>query len=183
MKWHLVSLSVVADNAILSRLELGRPTGCILLFVDLRFASPSNHHTSWRLEVLAFLLISFRAFYQTTLLQMCREGLCIGIAGQARVWIPNNDSRGLAMARAFCDFCLKDFGLISVPDIFYRRLTEGDELIILATDGPGYGMFSRTREAVDIMASAPGRATASCPRSRGLCGSGLEAQVPQFEER
>ncbi|PKI38806.1 hypothetical protein CRG98_040800 [Punica granatum] len=80
------------------------------------------------------------------------------------------------MARAFCDFCLKDFGLISVPDIFYRRLTEGDELIILATDGPGYGMFSRTREAVDIMASAPGRATASCPRSRGLCGSGLEAQ-------
>ncbi|GKD47586.1 probable protein phosphatase 2C 33, partial [Tanacetum coccineum] len=29
-----------------------------------------------------------------------------------RVWLPNNDSPGLAMARAFGDFCLKDFGLI-----------------------------------------------------------------------
>lgn len=53
----------------------------------------------------------------------------------ARVWLPNNDSPGLAMARAFGDFCLKDFGLISVPDIYYRRLTERDEFIILATDG------------------------------------------------
>lgn len=53
----------------------------------------------------------------------------------ARVWLPNNDSPGLAMARAFGDFCLKDFGLISVPDIFYRQLTERDEFIILATDG------------------------------------------------
>lgn len=53
----------------------------------------------------------------------------------ARVWLPNNDSPGLAMARAFGDFCLKDFGLISEPDISYRRLTEKDEFIVLATDG------------------------------------------------
>ena len=53
----------------------------------------------------------------------------------ARVWLPNNDSPGLAMARAFGDFCLKDFGLISVPDVFYRHLTERDEFVILATDG------------------------------------------------
>ena len=53
----------------------------------------------------------------------------------ARVWLPNNDSPGLAMARAFGDFCLKDFGLISVPEISYRRLTEKDEFIVLATDG------------------------------------------------
>jgi hypothetical protein len=53
----------------------------------------------------------------------------------ARVWLPNNDSPGLAMARAFGDFCLKDYGLISVPEISYRRLTEKDEFIILATDG------------------------------------------------
>lgn len=39
------------------------------------------------------------------------------------------------MARAFGDFCLKDFGLISVPEISYRRLTEKDEFIVLATDG------------------------------------------------
>lgn len=55
----------------------------------------------------------------------------------ARVWLPNNDSPGLAMARAFGDFCLKDFGLISVPEVSYRRLTEKDEFIVLATDGVG----------------------------------------------
>ncbi|XP_028792217.1 LOW QUALITY PROTEIN: probable protein phosphatase 2C 33 [Neltuma alba] len=55
----------------------------------------------------------------------------------ARVWLPNNDSPGLAMARAFGDFCLKDFGLISVPEISYRRLTEKDEFVVLATDGVG----------------------------------------------
>lgn len=53
----------------------------------------------------------------------------------ARVWLPNNDSPGLAMARAFGDFCLKDFGLISVPEVSYRRLTGKDEFIVLATDG------------------------------------------------
>lgn len=53
----------------------------------------------------------------------------------ARVWLPNNDSPGLAMARAFGDFCLKDFGLISVPEISHRRLTEKDEFVVLATDG------------------------------------------------
>lgn len=53
----------------------------------------------------------------------------------ARVWLPNNDAPGLAMARALGDFCLKDFGLISVPEISYRCLSEEDEFIVLATDG------------------------------------------------
>ncbi|CAH9104532.1 unnamed protein product [Cuscuta europaea] len=55
--------------------------------------------------------------------------------GVHRVWLPNADSPGLAMARAFGDFCLKDFGLISVPEVSYRRLTEKDEFVVLATDG------------------------------------------------
>ncbi|CAH2060573.1 unnamed protein product, partial [Thlaspi arvense] len=53
----------------------------------------------------------------------------------ARVWLPNSDSPGLAMARAFGDFCLKYYGLVSVPDTNYRRLTERDHFIILASDG------------------------------------------------
>ncbi|CAN1197219.1 Probable protein phosphatase 2C 6 [Linum perenne] len=77
----------------------------------------------------------------------------------ARVWLPNNDSPGLAMARAFGDFCLKDFGLISVPDLYYRRLTSKDEFIILASDGV-WDVLSN-KEAVDIVASAPSRATAA----------------------
>lgn len=53
----------------------------------------------------------------------------------ARVWLPNSNSPGLAMARAFGDFCLKNFGLISVPDISHHHVTEKDEFVVLATDG------------------------------------------------
>ena len=56
------------------------------------------------------------------------------------------------MARAFGDFCLKDYGLISVPDISYHRLTEKDEFIILATDGvrfiSSYAPFNMAPETV-----------------------------------
>ncbi|CAA0836240.1 Probable protein phosphatase 2C 33 [Striga hermonthica] len=52
-----------------------------------------------------------------------------------RVWMPNEDCPGLAMARAFGDFCLKDFGLISTPEVTYRKLNERDEFVVLATDG------------------------------------------------
>jgi serine/threonine protein phosphatase PrpC len=53
----------------------------------------------------------------------------------ARVWLPKDNSPGLAMARAFGDFCLKDHGVISRPDLSYLRTTEKDEFIVLATDG------------------------------------------------
>lgn len=77
----------------------------------------------------------------------------------ARVWLPHNDSPGLAMARAFGDFCLKDFGLISVPDVSYHRLTERDEFIVLATDGV-WDVLSN-KEVVEIVASAPSQTTAA----------------------
>lgn len=77
----------------------------------------------------------------------------------ARVWLPNNDSPGLAMARAFGDFCLKDFGLISVPDVSYRRITDRDEFIVLATDGV-WDVLSN-EEVVAIIASAPVRSYAA----------------------
>ncbi|KAK1292189.1 putative protein phosphatase 2C 66 [Acorus calamus] len=77
----------------------------------------------------------------------------------ARLWLPNSDSPGLAMARAFGDFCLKDFGLISVPDISYRHLTDRDEFVVLATDGV-WDVLSN-KEVVDIVASAPSRAMAA----------------------
>ncbi|KAJ4721546.1 putative Protein phosphatase-2c [Melia azedarach] len=87
----------------------------------------------------------------------------------ARVWLPNNDSPGLAMARAFGDFCLKDFGLISVPDISYRRLTDKDEFVVLATDGV-WDVLSN-KEVVDIVASAPARSSAA----RSLVESAVRA--------
>ncbi|XP_075661422.1 putative protein phosphatase 2C 33 isoform X1 [Castanea sativa] len=71
----------------------------------------------------------------------------------ARVWLPNANSPGLAMSRAFGDFCLKDFGLISVPEISYHQLTEKDEFVVLATDGV-WDVLSN-KEVVEIVASAP----------------------------
>ncbi|CAN6981284.1 unnamed protein product [Brassica oleracea var. botrytis] len=77
-----------------------------------------------------------------------------------RVWLPNCDSPGLAMARAFGDFCLKNFGLISVPDVSFRRLTQKDEFIVLASDGI-WDVLSN-EEVVGIVASAaPSRSSAA----------------------
>lgn len=52
-----------------------------------------------------------------------------------RVWLPHEDTPGLAMSRAFGDFVLKDHGIIAIPDVYYHRLTSNDQFIILATDG------------------------------------------------
>lgn len=90
----------------------------------------------------------------------------------ARVWLPNSDSPGLAMARAFGDFCLKDYGLISVPDINYRRLTERDQFIILATDGVTFFFFLwflLAKSNVDIKTYVAKSVCVNCARSGMFC--------------
>ncbi|MCO5550107.1 hypothetical protein L7F22_003587 [Adiantum nelumboides] len=77
----------------------------------------------------------------------------------ARVWLPYDNAPGLAMARAFGDFCLKEYGLISVPDITYRMLTPDDQFVILATDGI-WDVMSNS-QAVEVVALAPSRVTAA----------------------
>ncbi|THG05770.1 hypothetical protein TEA_002324 [Camellia sinensis var. sinensis] len=57
-----------------------------------------------------------------------------------RVWLPFDDAPGLAMARAFGDFCLKEYGVISIPEFSHWTLTERDKFIVLASDGVGTGM-------------------------------------------
>lgn len=52
-----------------------------------------------------------------------------------RVWLPHNDSPGLAMSRALGDFVLKKHGIIPIPDVSHRRLTCDDRFILLASDG------------------------------------------------
>lgn len=54
-----------------------------------------------------------------------------------RLWMPDEDCPGLAMSRAFGDFCVKDCGLISIPEVSYRRISSSDEFVVLATDGVG----------------------------------------------
>ncbi|WOK96686.1 putative protein phosphatase 2C 73 [Canna indica] len=76
-----------------------------------------------------------------------------------RIWLPDEDSPGLAMARAFGDFCLKDFGLIATPQIFHRFLSEKDEFVVLATDGI-WDVLSN-KEVMKIVSSAPKRSEAA----------------------
>uniref|UniRef100_A0A5B6Z995 PPM-type phosphatase domain-containing protein n=1 Tax=Davidia involucrata TaxID=16924 RepID=A0A5B6Z995_DAVIN len=76
-----------------------------------------------------------------------------------RVWMPDHNCPGLAMARAFGDFCLKDFGLISVPQVTYRKLTNRDEFIVLATDGVWDVLTNN--EVIKIVASARKRSMAA----------------------
>lgn len=56
----------------------------------------------------------------------------------SRVWLPFDDAPGLAMARAFGDFCLKEYGVISIPEFAHRILTERDQFIVLASDGVNF---------------------------------------------
>lgn len=69
----------------------------------------------------------------------------------ARLWLPNSDAPGLAMARAFGDFCLKDHGLIATPEMSHRKVTKDDEFIVLATDGV-WDVLSN-KSVLDIIAS------------------------------
>ncbi|CAI0424059.1 unnamed protein product [Linum tenue] len=76
-----------------------------------------------------------------------------------RIWMPDEDCPGLAMARAFGDFCLKDYGLISTPEVSYRRLTNNDEFVVLATDGIWDVLTNE--EVINIVASARKRSMAA----------------------
>ncbi|PIM99767.1 Serine/threonine protein phosphatase [Handroanthus impetiginosus] len=76
-----------------------------------------------------------------------------------RIWMPHEDCPGLAMARAFGDFCLKDFGLISTPEVTYRKLTDRDEFVVLATDGIWDALSND--EVIKTIASARNRSTAA----------------------
>ncbi|EMS64498.1 putative protein phosphatase 2C 48 [Triticum urartu] len=55
--------------------------------------------------------------------------------GVHRVWLPDREAPGLAMSRAFGDYCVKDYGVISAPEVTQRRITARDQFVILATDG------------------------------------------------
>ncbi|CAL5395733.1 unnamed protein product [Camellia sinensis] len=78
--------------------------------------------------------------------------------GVYRVWLPNGEALGgpgLAISRAFGDYYIKGFGLISEPEITQRNITCRDRFVILATDGV-WDVLSN-REAVEVVSSTPER--------------------------
>lgn len=76
-----------------------------------------------------------------------------------RVWLPFDDAPGLAMARAFGDFCLKEYGVISIPEFTHRTLSDRDKFIVLASDGV-WDVLSN-EEVVEIVSSVPVRSSAA----------------------
>jgi serine/threonine protein phosphatase PrpC len=69
---------------------------------------------------------------------------------------PNGETQGgLALSRALGDFCQKDFGLISVPDVTQREISNRDKFVILATDGV-WDVVSN-QEALQIVSSIANR--------------------------
>ncbi|XP_038902772.1 probable protein phosphatase 2C 52 [Benincasa hispida] len=76
-----------------------------------------------------------------------------------RVWLPFDNAPGLAMARAFGDFCLKDYGVISIPEFSHRVLTNDDLFVVLASDGV-WDVLSN-EEVVEIVYSASTRSLAA----------------------
>ncbi|KAK7349739.1 hypothetical protein VNO77_07362 [Canavalia gladiata] len=77
-----------------------------------------------------------------------------------RIWMPEeSDGPGLAMSRAFGNFCLKDYGLSSVPEVSCRKLTKQDEFVVLATDGV-WNVLTNDK-VMSIVASAPKRSMAA----------------------
>ncbi|CAI9298742.1 unnamed protein product [Lactuca saligna] len=76
-----------------------------------------------------------------------------------RVWMPDQDCPGLAMSRSFGDFCIKDYGLICIPNIYYHKLTNRDEFVVLATDGVWDVLTNN--EVVKIVGSVRNRSMAA----------------------
>ncbi|WOL00306.1 putative protein phosphatase 2C 73 [Canna indica] len=69
--------------------------------------------------------------------------------GVYRLWLPDEEGPGLAMSRAFGDHCVKDFGLISEPEVTQRIISSRDQFVVLATDGV-WDVVSN-QEAVNIV--------------------------------
>ncbi|OVA02600.1 Protein phosphatase 2C (PP2C)-like domain [Macleaya cordata] len=79
--------------------------------------------------------------------------------GVHRVWLPDVEAPGLAMSRAFGDYCVKNYGVISVPEVTQRNITSKDQFVVLATDGV-WDVISN-QEAVQIVSSTLDRGKAA----------------------
>ena len=54
------------------------------------------------------------------------------------VWQPSQESSVLAMSCAFDDYYIKDYGIISTPEVTQRRTDSNDQFVILATVGVAF---------------------------------------------
>ncbi|XP_074580852.1 putative protein phosphatase 2C 12 [Curcuma longa] len=95
-----------------------------------------------------------------------------------RVWLPNENFPGLAMARAFGDFHLKNYGVISIPDVLHYHLTDRDLFVVLATDGI-WDVLSN-EEAVSTVWSSSSSSSSNEDPSRKLVEAARRAWRSKF---
>ena len=77
-----------------------------------------------------------------------------GIDGPARVWLAHMDIPGLAMSRSLGDTVAHSCGVISEPELFEKRLSPRDKILIVASDG--LWEFVSNQEAIDVAAKYMG---------------------------
>lgn len=78
--------------------------------------------------------------------------------GPQRVWLPGAWVPGLAMSRAMGDFVAHQVGVISEPEVHCCELEDGDEFLVVASDG--VWEFMTVQEAAEVV---------------GKCGSAEDA--------
>lgn len=105
---------------------------------ELKINSLTRHqicNMNWNTQSVFFLLLLISEEAERITQSRGRVFCMEDEPGVYRVWMPNGKTPGLAISRAFGDHCMKDFGLISVPDVTHRKITPRDQFVILATDG------------------------------------------------
>ena len=72
-----------------------------------------------------------------------------GYDGPARVWLADQNIPGLAMSRSLCDTVAHKVGVISMPEITERKLTDDERAIVIGSDG--LWEFISSKEAIRLI--------------------------------
>lgn len=72
-----------------------------------------------------------------------------GYDGPARVWLADQNIPGLAMSRSLCDTVAHTVGVISIPEITERTLTDDERAIVIGSDG--LWEFISSNEAIRLI--------------------------------
>ncbi|XBH65221.1 hypothetical protein VPH35_118850 [Triticum aestivum] len=101
--------------------------------------------------------------------------------GMHWVWVPHREAPELAMSHAFGDYYVKDYGVISAPEVTQRRITARDQFVVmpghrrafLSPQAPGVARRShrpplphRPRLQVRRLSTRPARLSSSASQFR-----------------
>jgi len=100
-----------------------------------------------------------------------------GVDGPARVWLKDMDIPGLAMSRSLGDVVAHSAGVVSEPELFEKRLSPRDRILVVASDG--LFEFVSNQEVIDIAA----KYMSSGPGGKAEPGKAVNELVAEAEKR